>query len=185
MAQSIEQFITSLRATIKDIEDNRVKDVQKIAADSLALVKRRVINKGKQADGSSFGTYSTKVVPFWFYIGKETNRSNQAAVDDLYNKFGFFASYRDWRVVNNLQVRFKNFSFTNRMWNSLRPVVEEQKPGRAVITIKARSQKEEDKVKFANAKHGDILALSKDERDLVTELNNDRIIGYFEKHGLI
>lgn len=182
---SIQEFVMRLGNTIKAIEDERNANATKIVLDSLALVKRRVINTGKDDQGQKFGDYSKALVPFWFFKGKETNRNNQSAVRELYAKKGFFASYRDWREVNNLQVSFINFSFTNRMWNSLVPVVAVEAESRTVIGIQAKSQKEEDKLKFQNARFGDILALSKDERNLVKQANDARILGAFQKNGLI
>lgn len=181
---SINEFVSRLNGTIRDIENDRSSTAVKITLDSLALVKRRVINTGKDSEGGSFGRYSKAVVPFFYYYGKETNRSNKQAVEDLKKKYGFFASYRDWRDVNNLQTEFINFSFTNRMWNSLVPVVLVDNKDRSVVGIQAKTSNEEDKVKFQNARFGDILALSKDERDLLKQINEQRILDAFEKNGL-
>jgi len=156
-----------------------------MALDTLALVKRRVINTGKDKSGRQFGKYSIKDVPFWFYFGKETNRNNKAAVQELYNKHGYWASYKDWRDVNNLPTNFINFSFTNRMWNSLVPVVLVNNTNRTVVGIQAKTTKEEDKLKFQNARFGDILALSKSEEDLLRQLNLNRILGKFKKNGIV
>jgi len=182
---SIAEFVARLGNVIKDIESDREANATKIVLDSLALVKRRVINTGKDETGKEFGKYSTALVPFWYYYGKETNRNNKTAVAELYRRKGYLASYKDWREVNNLPTAFINFSFTNKMWNSLTPVIVVTRESRTVIGVEASSAKEQDKLNFQNARFGDILALNKQERELVTLANNARILQAFEKNGLI
>lgn len=182
---SIDEFVMRLGNTIKEIETERGSNAVKIALDSLAMVKRRVINTGKNEIGQSYGKYSKAVVPFFYYYGKETNRNNKTAVDELRRKHGFFASYHDWRVVNNLQVNFINFSFTNRMWSSLAPVVLINRESRTVVGIEAKSSKDQDKLEFQNARYGEILAVNKDERALIKQANDARILGAFKNNGLL
>lgn len=181
---SIPEFVDKLSKTIKDIESERSKAALKLSLDSLALVKRRWINTGRDSQGKRYN-YSDAKIPFWFFRGKETNRDNANAVQDLYDKYGFFASYKDWRVVNNLPVRFINFSFTNRMWTAIQPRIKIEEAGRTVVTVEALSDNENAKVKFSNHRiNGDILELSDDERNLLTVLNRKRILGAFDKNGI-
>ncbi len=182
---SINEFLNRLGATIIDIENSRDANAVKIALDSLALVKRRVINTGVNEKGSKFGNYSKAVVPFFYYYGKETNRNNATVVKELYERKGFWASYRDWREVNNLPVEFINFSFTNRMWSSLAPAIETRERFRTVVGIAARTGKEQDKLNWQNRRFGDILAVNQQERDLISRANDARIRGSFQKNGLL
>jgi len=182
---SIKEFVERLGNAITEIENDREANAVKIVLDSLALVKRRVINSGKDHQGKQFGQYSKAVVPFFFYYGKETNRNNKTAVQELYEKNGFFASYYDWRVVNNLQVDFINFSFTNRMWSSLTPVVTVKNKNKTVIGVQAKTAKEEAKLQFQNARFGDILELGVNERNMVKVANDNRILNAFKNNGLL
>lgn len=182
---SIDEFVSRLNKTADDIERERPEEVLKLTLDSLALVKRRVINTGKDSGGNNFGKYSKAVVPYWFYYNKETNRNSATAVNQLLQRFGYFASYENWREVNNLQTNFINFSFTNRMWNSLAPSIDHNGEGRTVVVVKSRTDDEEKKVQYQNARFGDILALNKEERALLTQLNENRILDKFKQNGLL
>ena len=182
---SIDEFVVRLNKTADDIERERPAEVLKLTLDTLALVKRRVINTGKDKDGKNFGKYSKAVVPYWFYYNKETNRNSASAVNQLLQRFGYFASYENWREVNNLQTEFINFSFTNRMWNSLAPSIDQNEEGRTVVVITAKTEDENKKVQYQNARFGDILALNKEERELLEQLNDQRIIDKFEQNGLL
>lgn len=182
---TIREFVDKLNSSIAEIEQTRVDNGLKIVLDAIALVKRRVINTGRDADGGKFGNYSRAVVPFWYYLGKETNRNNRSAVNDLLETFGYFASYRDWREVNNLQTSYINFSFTNRFWNSLRPHLKLRSKGRALFEIRPATNNEREKLEYQNARFGNILALSAHEKRIIQLTNEKRIRDILQKNQIL
>lgn len=189
----IAEFVQRLDDTITEIEATREAEAMRIVGDALALVKRRVINTGTKADGSTFGDYSDTLVPVWFFKDKESR--SVSAYDKLYQavKAGnkgakvkrksrkddseytsYEASYEDWREVNNLPTDFKNFSFTGRTWQSVLPEITLKSDSRIVVTIQATDQEAIKKLEYVSAQSGNILEPSKEEVDLVFAANNLR-----------
>lgn len=178
----LQEYADRLRAFRDELIANREEETKKIVLDSIALLKRRIVNKGQKADGSQFGDYSEAVVPYWFYKGKDTNRSNSAAVGDLLEKHGYFASYKDWREINNLPTDKINLSFTNEMLNSLVPVVISSDRDKIIIEIQSRTKKGRDKVRWLSDRYGNILLLSKDEQEIINEAYQKRYLKIYRKY---
>lgn len=177
---SLVQTRNNIRKVIKDLEQTRENEYQLIVLDALALLKRRVINTGKDSEGKSFSDYSEAVVPFWYFAGKDGVSSND--VKRLKDKSGYFASYRDLREVKGRPTKFKNFSFTNKMWNSLETAALSHNNGVVVIGFKASSDRE-DVVNIHHEQEG-LLRFSDDEIKLVRSLSKKRIMDAFKRNGL-
>lgn len=182
MAILLTQFIRNLKNARNELEQSLEQDALLVALDAWALVKSRIINRGEKADGSRFGNYSRAVVPYYYYLGKETNRNNRKAVEDLLQQVGYWASYTDWRRVNNLPVDKINLSFTNKMFRNTFPVVTDSAPRRIVITLKSSTRNEQDKVNYLSERFGNILDLSKDEEKFVANAYLERRRKRIAKH---
>lgn len=163
---------------IKDLEKERNNECLVISNEVLALVKRRIINKKVLADGEPLGNYSEALVPYWFYQGKETNRDNAKAVAELFEKKGYFASYKDWREINNLPTDAINLSFTNKMWNTMKAYVVESKLFKVAISFKPTKKPEQDKLGYHLERWPDLFRMTAQEIEFVKKANTERRLIY-------
>lgn len=181
---TFDDYIGKLGQLIDLLEAERAPTLVKNVSDTMALVQARVINERKKPDGSSFGKYSTTPVPFWFFLGKDTKRNNQTAVDELYQKVGYWASYQDWREVNNLVGDELNFSFTGEMWKSMKTVLVTNKEGQSVVGW-VFDRPEKDKLMGYHLKRfPDLLDLNAAENTILVQLNQARIDRLIKQVGL-
>lgn len=87
MAQlTIEQYLERLDRVIRDLERQRPQEAQKIANDTLALVKRRVINTGQAADGTQFSPYSPQYAELRESRGRPTSYKNFSFVGTMWKE---------------------------------------------------------------------------------------------------
>lgn len=177
---SFSGAIRSFQNLVNDLNSSRTAEYEVIVLDAMALVKKRVINQGIDADGNSFGGYSEAVVPFWYARGKDGVSSND--VDRLKAKHGYFASYRDLREIKGLPTSNKNFSFTNKMWNSLEAFTISNSGGKIVIGL--RTSNDRDEILEIHHSQSEILNLSEAETKLVRQLSRQRILNAFKRNGL-
>lgn len=179
---NIKEAINAYQRLSAELEATRGQEYARIGADALALVKRRIINKGELSDGQKLGNYSTKPVPYWFYKGKETVRNNAKAVADLLKQFGYFASYKDWREVNNLPTSFINLSFTAKMWKSVFAKLEKQTPQAVTIGISASTERDKKLLGYHQERWGNLLALNVAELQYIKNAIDARLKRLFTKY---
>src|SRR5688572_19897873 len=166
----------NLKAAIDELNNTREAETTRIMHDDLALVSSRVINKGLLSDGSSTGGYSEAVVPYWMQGGGDYNKKN-AAFDikkkqqELLKKVGYFASYKNWRQINNRPVAFKNFSFTGNMWKKIKALIVGSNKDSISYVIDSDDPEVSKLIAFNTAQSGPFLDQSADERALLKELN--------------
>ena len=110
------------------------------------LIKKRVIEQGKDANNSAFTPYSTAQMPSFFYYGKSRNASAEKAV-----KAAKKVSYKDFRSLNNLETDKKNFEFTGDMWRNFGVVSTRQENGIVKITIGGQSTDAQNKIDWLSA----------------------------------
>lgn len=137
-------------------------------ADLAALIKNRVVQTGKNAEGQSFSPYSEKEVPAYLYYGKSrSSQAEQRVRAKAKKREG--VSYREFRNLNNLNTDIKNFEFTGEMWRGVE--VQETKQGQvSVVVIAGGSQAVKDKLRYATeAERINILKPSKQELSIVQE----------------
>lgn len=141
----------------------------KIAGTDLAaLIKNRVVQTGKNADGQAFSPYSEKQVPAYLYYGKSRSQQAEQRVRAKAKKREG-VSYREFRNLNNLNTDIKNFEFTGEMWRGVE--VQETKQGAvSVIVIAGGSQAVRDKLRYATeAERINILKPAKEEIKVITD----------------
>ena len=180
---TVQEYILRLKAVKTELDNTRESTAMLISQDVLALQKSRIINTGKDDEGKKIGNYSKKVVPVWMYEKKEKRVSN--AVEKLRKKKGNFASYADWREVNNLPIEFKNFSFTNQMWASIVAYVVERTNNSVTVGYTANNEAALKKLQYAIDKYTSLFNLSETEEKLVVESQEKRILGVMRKWGVI
>lgn len=171
-----------INTAISTIKAQRERDCMIIARDALSAITSRMQNQGIDADGQKMGDgegptpYSDRVVPYWFFKNKPSNRGN--AVEDLYSKKGYFASYADWREVHGLPTDKVTTTFTGSMWHDMKPVIVESTPLRTVIEFQPSSEENKMKYFYLNKQYGIITRLSEQEKKDVRKDNESRLNKY-------
>lgn len=183
---TIAEFRKRLQSAIKEIRDSRPRETALMLADELALIKARVINTGEKADGGKFTPYSEAVVPYWYHGSnlKNADFNVKNKQKELLKKKGYFSSYKDWREITNRVTAFKNFSFTNKMFHSIEPIMLANDENSTTYVFGSRDKEQQDKINWNKAQSGDFLKQSKEELDLLSRLNQQRIDRILTKHGV-
>jgi len=183
---SINDYRINLQRAIADIRANRKAETALILQDELALIKSRVVESGQNAAGGSFGKYSQAVVPYWFHGSNLDNADFNVKnkQKELLKKKGYFASYEDWREINNRPTAFKNFSFTNEMMEGIEPMVLADGNDSTTYEFGSDDKAVQDKVNWNKGQDGDFLKQSASERELLTKLNRQRIFKVFAKYDI-
>lgn len=180
----ITEYIKRIDDMLNYNESNRKNEALTIGLDLLATVKDRVINDSENFEGDSLGSYSESVVPFYYYGNKPTNRDSDIAIQELKEKHGYFASYKDWREINNLPTDKVTTSFTGAMWRSVKPTITEDGFALTVVEIRSDKQEENEKLLFLSARYGDLLALNEQEIEDLREDNRVRLLKQLNRFGL-
>jgi|SRR5690625_88126 len=182
---NFKEWTQRLSNFIDILEQERERTAIENASNIMALLQQRIINDRINASRQPFGTYSRAVVPFWYFGGQDTRRASANALSDLYEKTGYFASYADWREVNNLLGDELNFSFTGEMWKSMKTVVVDS--GKDIISVGwVFDDPEKDTIfGYHLNRFPDLLDLSPDEEQILREMSDERILKAAQKAGLI
>jgi hypothetical protein len=183
---SISEFRANIQAAIAEIRANRERETTLMMLDELALIKARVINSGEKADGGNFGKYSEAKVPYWFHGSnlKNADFNVKKKQDELLKKKGYFASYKDWREINNRPTAVKNFSFTNEMWNGIEPIVVATDADSTSYVFGSRNADAQNKIDWNKRRDGDFLKQSPDERAMLARFNEQRVLKTLRKYDL-
>ncbi len=175
---NIPDFQKYLDEVIQVLDETRDKEAEIIGQDLTAVVRDRVQNDKVQADGSSFGKYSQAVVPYWFYQGKgRVSNAEQKILD----RYGYFASYADFREVNNLQSQEIDLTFTGAMWSSAGVQEVEQKEGISTAIISFKGESNQLKAGYHSERWGNILTPNEAEINAAFEGYQERRIELIEE----
>lgn len=173
------------------LPEKRRIEAMVISNDVLATVKSRIIETGVDADGNPMGDnegptpYSDKVVPYWFYANKPSNRNAKDQAEKMRKKVGYFASYADWRRQHDLPVDKVTTVFTGEMWKVINPEEVEHNENMTVIEITARDDYNQSKLGFVSNQYGDLLRLNEEELTMLNEDNLARIEECHRQFGLL
>ncbi len=157
---NIADYQKYLDEVIQVLDDTRRREAEIIGKDITAVVRDRVQNDKIKADGSEFGQYSQSVVPYWFYKGKgRVSNADQKVLD----RYGYFASYADFREVNNLQSEQIDLTFTGAMWSSAGVQETEVNKGVATAVISFKGEDNILKAGYHGERFGNILTPNEEE----------------------
>lgn len=177
---TINEFITKLQQIKNELTKTRPEQAELIGREALALVRRRIQNEGKKANGQSLGSYSTTELPAFFSFGKSPTAAGEAAVRRA-AKLGEKISYKDLRELNNRPTNFVNLTFTGAMWKEMAVQISSNTEERTIADIQPRTARSKKVAAFNSIRYGDILALSKDERDMLRRANFNRVLKIFRR----
>ena len=169
---SIDDIQAVFNTIVQVLDETRLKEAITTANDLKALVRDRVQNDKVKSDGQPFGQYSTAPVPYWFYTDKESNVSDSAK--KLLDTVGYFASYADFREVNNVQAGDIDLTLTGQMWASTTVVEGDISDGQATAIIQFTGESNKLKAGYHGDRFGNILAASDEEINAVIESYRER-----------
>lgn len=182
----LEEFSRRMKGAANEMRQNAPRDTFKIASDLLALISSRVINRGVDADGSSFSGYSDYPLPAYYFLSgrsgkKKTTRGNEReAVREFREQYGRDTSYKNWREFHGLQTNHKDFAFTNRMWKNMVVVPVEQGELNNVFRFGSKDPEDEKVMGYHQAKYK-FLNPNKSEIDMALQANKERFNKVLEK----
>lgn len=87
----------------------------------------------------------------------------------------YTSGYARQRAKAGYQVGYVDFTRTGRLWASVRPEVVKNEPGRTLIQVTARTADDQDKLRGARRKRGNILLPSEKEIEIARRSNRERI----------
>lgn len=104
-------------------------------------------------------------------------RLQNQGIDSKGNKFKLYsAAYKAKRKALGLPVDKRTHTFTGDMLKSTRPIVVEHTLERTVVEIRANDTENQKKLNYTSSiVDTNILSLSDEERDLLKELNLERV----------
>jgi hypothetical protein len=209
-----EELIKSYDKTIRDMTGSPRGDIMlKVGVTANTMIKKRVIETGKDAEGQKFKAYSTKDM----LIGK-SSFPKKSVQDEVFgskekratlkwvtlggNKFSQYleassggsgdikrlavleGGYKKWRDLMGVGSDIVNFSVTNDMWNDIHVISNTGDHIKGVAIIGAKQEKEKKKLEGNTKRRGDILDLSKTEIDELMRLYNIGTLQIFKNNGL-
>lgn len=165
---SIDELQAKVQRIIQRIDSEITVEAAKAGDDMAALITNRVVQTGKSATGAPFSPYSTVPVPAFLYFGKSRSGAGEARVRAKAKKREKI-SYRDFRVLNNLNPAPKNFEFTGEMWRGFGVVKTVKTANGASVTIGGRTPASDRKLDLnSRQEKKDIIEPSKQEIQIVT-----------------
>jgi hypothetical protein len=176
MAITYIELSKRLQSLSNDMDVGRLGNLMaQIGGDSLALIRRRVQESGKNAEGSDFPAYSTKPM----LAGRKTFKT-QAAFNKVAGSkkkrselewvkkggkslFILDGGYKELRELHGRQTGFVDFTWSGNMWNNIKVTSNRGELDSGVAVIKATLPEEQKKLSGLTKRKGEILKLSKEE----------------------
>jgi hypothetical protein len=160
----IDEMIARLDDAASRINREAEKQCIVVVNDIAQLVKNRVIQSGKTADNGTFSPYSSKQLPAYFYFDKSRTASAEKTVRNK-AKTKQTLSYKDFREVNNLETKTKNFEFSGDMWRHFGVVAHRYENGIATVEIGGQTTEAAKKIAVSGWKENQsIIAISETEK---------------------
>ena len=164
---------------LTDIQ-NRLKNLSSAiavaGADLCADIAQRVINSGEKAEGGKFTPYSTKDVPAFWYMGRSLNAGGEAKVKAAAKKKQG-VSYKQFREFNNRPTNFKNFSFSQEMWQGFGVKKVEANGGTYTLVIGGKTPESEEKIAWMSAQEKvSIIAPNEEEKQRLLKTLTNKVL---------
>lgn len=150
---TISEFEAKVNRAISRIDNEIEAQASKAGADLVALVTNRVVQTGKDSDGSTFSPYSTKEVPAFFFFNKSRTGSAEKKVREKAKKKQPI-SYRDFRAINNLNTAPKTFEFSGAMWRGFGVLNVKRNSTGVSVLIGGRNKDSEQKITWGSEQEG-------------------------------
>ena len=173
----LRNLIEKYTSIAKELPEQRQKLALIYAHDAHAITAARIQNQGKDYSGSKMKGYSDRP----FNLGKlDPNEFNAPSRIIKFKKDAAKkrnnGSYKALREAYGLPVDRRTLTFDGNMWKSIEQVVAYHDEFKTIVEIRPKDPKT--KIKVDNNSRivkVNILAFGKEERELLTELNKERI----------
>jgi hypothetical protein len=168
------KIIAKLRGIVNELNSTRTASTILIAKEALSLIRRRIQNEGKDAVGAQLGDYSDNPLPAFFFYGKSINASGENAVRRAV-KEGKGISYKDFRSANNLPTDKVVLTFSGAMWREMDVKIISDNLTNSTAQIEPKTERSRKVAAYNSERYGDILALSKEEKEQLNLANSQRL----------
>lgn len=134
-----EEMRRRIDSTREELIRTRARDMLLVGLDMVALVKARVINKGLNAEGETFGVYSAA-----------------------------YQKRRIKKNLDDKPFPVKNFKFATRMWNNTTATIVKESRDQVTVRLAPTTAMEIQKLQWNEERDGPIIAINKKENALLT-----------------
>jgi hypothetical protein len=161
--QNSKGYNLQLMATIQDLQKQLANVRQQllqalpdIAIENTVVAKAIIENKIRKV---GFGVmYSAKVVPAWFFLGKELNASGRNFIISKMND-GEAMNWAQLKAAEGLPAGHVDLSHTNKMWAALTPMQPQINGGKIIVGLGANNKEAADKLNWNRERYGDFLGI--------------------------
>lgn len=195
-----DELAGRMNNVVRDLQDNLGRLMVQAGSNTLANVRTRIVETGKDAEGGSFAPYSTKpmLTGCKSFVQKEACQTLVGTKEkrkDLkwvtisrggknVKLFTLPGGYKEFRRIQGRRVDFVNFSLEGRMWANTKIVSDEAEHQTGVVRIAPESEENKKKLEGNTERRGPILKMSQGEIKEVKDMFNDEIMVLFKKNGL-
>lgn len=211
----IEEYNQKFSKSIQELQARALGDIMgRVATQALTLIKDRVIETGKDAEGKDFPKYSTKPMLVgnksfpkkevgkklfgtkearkkleWRTLGggsyeRMLSASAGTGSGDLKRLAILQGGYKEWRQLMGAQVNHVDFSVSNQMWNDINVISKKSDHDKGIAIIGAKDESEKKKLAGNTARRGDILDLSQKEIDDLMNTFHLDTLKVFKENGI-
>ena len=189
---------------IEFIVDKTVSDwgnvMLQVAQSANAMIKKRVIERGENAQGEQYDPYST--APMLTNCSQMTQAACQKKTGSKAKRkelrwvtlkrggksvrlFELAGGYKEFRELHGRQTGFVDFAFSGKMWANINVVSgdDEHKVGRARIST--LSEEEMKKLAGNTERKGEILNLSQEETYTLARYIEKRLTDMWRQQGFL
>ena len=172
----LRNLIDKYTAIAKGLPEQRQKLALIYAHDAHMVTQGRLVNKGVNARGEKFPKYSEsfiahKLIPSNYYKSEVVKKFKSDANAGKNN-----GSYRAFRAAYGRRTDIRTHNVDNNMLQSIEQVVAYHDEFKTIVEIRPKDPRTKMKVdNNSRIVKVNILAFGKEERDLLADLNEERI----------
>ena len=194
---TLEEYINKLGVTKTGIESNNGgKTMEKVASGALVLLRKRVTEKGVNAEGAKFPAYSTKPTLVGcksFYkksscealLGTKAKRAKLEWRTVKGQKLAILpGGYRKIRELQSYPTGYVNFTISGEMWRSINVESSQTQHQQGLAIIGAKGGESNKKLSGNTRRKGNILDLSRREQTELSKLFELETLNVFTFNGL-
>lgn len=185
----------ALGKTINDLEQQYNGELMaNVGVTALTLLRKRVQEKGVNAQGEKYKPYSTKAMLVGCksmnasvcnnFFGKDKNKNHEWVTIDGRHLAVLPGGYKKFRELHGRQTDHVDFTFSRRMWNNIGLISNLSDHQRGIAIIGAKSDEEKKKLAGNTKRRGDILDLSPEEQEELKKRYNLNVLQVFKTNGL-
>jgi len=196
---TLKEYNERLEKVLRDTETRLGNTMVKLGSEALTLVRQRVQETGKNAEGQRYPNYSSDpmltncsamTTSACSRIAGSKNKRKELQWVTLKRSgkniklFELKQGYKQFRELHGRRTDFVDFTFTGKMWGNMHILSSKSDHDNGTVIVGPTTEEEMNKLKGNVNRRGQILDLSRDE---ITQLSNDfkiDIVKIFKDNGL-